>query len=94
MNVGITTNNVNLIRDSSRKIFWLWRWSSTLLFKLFGHCTTKLKRIIRGNTFIVDWDIMRVISYVDRRDQVPRVRSVEYNSERFPAVGKGEGWQA
>ena len=30
-------------------------------------CTTKLKRIIRGNTFIVDWDIMRVIGYVYRR---------------------------
>ena len=44
---------------------------------------------------------MRVISYVDRRDQVPRVRSVEYNSEAvefnseaFPAVGKGEARQA
>ena len=31
------------------------------------HCTNKLKRIIRGNTFIVDWDIMRVNGYVDRR---------------------------
>ena len=57
-------------------------------------CTTKLKRISRGNTFIIDWDIMRVISYVDRRDQVPRVRSVEYNSEGFPATRKEKGWQA
>ena len=34
---------------------------------LTNSCTTKLKRIIRGNTFIVDWDIMRVNGYVDRR---------------------------
>ena len=32
-----------------------------------GCCTTKLKRINRGNTFIVDWDIMRVNGYIDRR---------------------------
>ena len=30
-------------------------------------CTTKLKKNIRGNTFIVEWDIMRVNGYVDRR---------------------------
>ena len=48
------------------------------------------KGVIRGNTFIVDWDIMRVISYVDRRGQTPRVRSVEYNSEGFTLYGNAE----
>jgi len=34
---------------------------------------------------------MRVITYVDRRGQAPRVRSVEYNSEDFPAMRKEAG---
>ena len=31
---------------------------------------------------------MRVISYVDRKGQSPRIRSVENNSEGFPRSGK------
>ena len=37
---------------------------------------------------------MRVISYVDRKGQSPRIRSVDNNSKVFPATRKEEGWQA
>ena len=56
LNIGITANNVNLIRDSSRKIFWLWRWSSTLLFKLIGHRLVKNTTLVRGWSYDdVNW---------------------------------------
>ena len=39
----------NHYKQHELKIFWLWRWSSTLLFKLSSH------RLVKNTTLVCGW---------------------------------------